>query len=96
MPPIDLGDHLPEIAALVVLIAASAFFSGSEAALISLSRLRARGMRERGIRGSEAVLRLLEDRNRFIRRWDIFGTFKDPFFPEALLLLGETMFYLPR
>jgi putative hemolysin len=66
MPPIDLGDHLPEIAALVVLIAASAFFSGSEAALISLSRLRARGMRERGIRGSEAVLRLLEDRNRFL------------------------------
>jgi GT2 family glycosyltransferase len=38
----------------------------------------------------------LEDRNRFIRRWDIFGTFKDPFFPEALLLLGETMYFLPR
>jgi GT2 family glycosyltransferase len=38
----------------------------------------------------------LEDRNRFIRRWDIFGTFKDPFFPEVLLLLGETMYYLPR
>jgi putative hemolysin len=66
MPPIDLGDHLTEIAALVVLIAAAAFFSGSEAALISLSRLHARGMRERGLRGSEAVLRLLEDRNRFL------------------------------
>jgi putative hemolysin len=66
MPPIDLGDHLPEIAALVVLIGAAAFFSGSEAALISLSRLHARGMRERGLRGSEAVLRLLEDRNRFL------------------------------
>jgi putative hemolysin len=66
MPPIDLGDHLTEIAALVVLIAAAAFFSGSEAALISLSRLHARGMRERGLRGSEAVVRLLEDRNRFL------------------------------
>jgi putative hemolysin len=66
MPPIDLGDHLTEIAALVVLIAAAAFFSGSEAALISLSRLHARGMRERGLRGSEAVLRLLEGRNRFL------------------------------
>ena len=26
----------------------------------------------------------IDDRNRFIRRWDIFGTFRDPFFPEAL------------
>ncbi len=66
MPPIDLGGHLPEIGALVVLIAASAFFSGSEAALISLSRLHARGMLERHIKGSDAVLRLLEDRNRFL------------------------------
>jgi len=66
MPPINLTDHLPEIAALVVLIAASAFFSGSEAAVISLSRLHARGMVERGIKGSEAVLRLLDDRNRFL------------------------------
>ncbi len=38
----------------------------------------------------------LEDRNRFIQRWDIFGSFRDPFFPASLQLLGETMFYLPR
>ncbi len=66
MPPIDPGVHWPEIGALLVLIAASAFFSGSEAALISLSRLHARGMLERGVKGSDAVLRLLDDRNRFL------------------------------
>jgi GT2 family glycosyltransferase len=48
------------------------------------------------VSSSRGSLDPLEDRNRFIRRWDIFGTFKDPFFPEALLLLGETMYYLPR
>ena len=56
----------PEIVALLVLIAGAAFFSGSEGALISLSRLRARGMAERGVKGSAAVLRLVEDRNRFL------------------------------
>ncbi len=60
------SQHWPEIGALLLLIAGSAFFSGSEAALISLSRLRARGMVERGLRGSDAVLRLLDDRNRFL------------------------------
>ncbi len=60
------SQHWPEIAALVALIVGSAFFSGSEAALISLSRLRARGMVERGLKGSDAVLRLLDDRNRFL------------------------------
>jgi len=48
------------------------------------------------VSSSRGTLDPLEDRNRFIRRWDIFGTFKDPFFPEALLLLGEQMYYLPR
>ncbi|MBD5605234.1 MAG: HlyC/CorC family transporter [Candidatus Eremiobacteraeota bacterium] len=61
-----LGSHIPEIAALLVLVLAAAFFSGSEAALISLSRLRARGMQERGLKGADAVLRLLDDRNRFL------------------------------
>ena len=61
-----LGRHIPEIVALVLLVAGAAFFSGSEAALISLSRLRARGMAERGVPGASAVIRLLEDRNRFL------------------------------
>lgn len=38
----------------------------------------------------------LDDRNRFIRRWDIFGSFRDPFFAESLVLLGEKMYYLHR
>lgn len=61
-----LGQHVPEIIGLVLLIAGAAFFSGSEAALISLSRLRARGMAERGVPGADAVVRLLDDRNRFL------------------------------
>jgi len=61
-----MSAHLPEIGALLLLIAASAFFSGSEAALISLSRIHARAMVERGIKGADAVVRLLEDRNRLL------------------------------
>ena len=38
----------------------------------------------------------LDDRNRFIRRWDIFGTFRDPYFPESLILLGEKMYFIVR
>jgi putative hemolysin len=66
MTPEAWSRHWPEIAALVILIGGSAFFSGSEAALISLSRLRARGMFERGVKGADVVLRLLDDRNRFM------------------------------
>jgi CBS domain containing-hemolysin-like protein len=56
----------PELFALILLVAAAAFFSGSESAIVSLSRLRARGLAERGVPGAEALLRLLEDRNRFL------------------------------
>ena len=45
---------------------------------------------------SRGELDPIEDRNRFIRRWDIFGSFRDPFFPESLVLLGEKMFYFLR
>lgn len=61
-----MNDPIPAIAALVILIGASAFFSGSEAALISLSRVHARAMVERGVKGAGAVVHLLEDRNRFL------------------------------
>jgi CBS domain containing-hemolysin-like protein len=60
-------NELPiEVIALGLLIVASAFFSGSESAVVSISRLHARGMQERQIKGSEALMRLLEDRNRFL------------------------------
>jgi GT2 family glycosyltransferase len=38
----------------------------------------------------------LADRNRFVRRWDIFGTFRDPYFPESLELLGSSVRYRSR
>jgi GT2 family glycosyltransferase len=37
----------------------------------------------------------IADRNRFVRRWDIFGSFVDPFFPERLRLYGNTMVVVP-
>src|SRR5579872_4982200 len=51
---------------LVFLVLAAAFFAASEAALISISRLRARTMVERGLRQAQLVLELTEDRNRFL------------------------------
>ncbi|MFZ1063666.1 MAG: glycosyltransferase [Acidimicrobiales bacterium] len=48
------------------------------------------------VSSSRGGLDPLEDRNRFIRRWDIFGSFRDPYFPESLLLLGETVYYRHR
>jgi GT2 family glycosyltransferase len=35
------------------------------------------------------------DRNYFVRRWDVFGTLVDPYFPESMRLLGHTMRYRP-
>lgn len=51
---------------LVVLVLLSAFFSASEAALIAVSRLRARTMMERGLKRAKDVLALTEDRNRVL------------------------------
>ncbi len=55
-----------QVVALVVLIGIAAFFSASEAALISVSRLRARTMAERKVRGARDVVRLTDERNRFL------------------------------
>jgi putative hemolysin len=51
---------------LLLLVALAAFFAASEAALISVSRLRARTMAERRLRGSARVLQLVDDKNRFL------------------------------
>ena len=48
------------------------------------------------VSSSRGTLDPLEDRNRFIRRWDIFGSFQDPYFPESILLLGEKVFFRHR
>lgn len=55
-----------EVAALVVLVLLAAFFAASEAALVGVSRLRARSMVEQGIKRARAVVKLTEDRNRFL------------------------------
>ena len=62
------GHPIPwyEIAALVVLVLMAAFFAASEAALVGVSRLRARAMLEKGMKRARAVLRVTEDRNRFL------------------------------
>jgi putative hemolysin len=54
------------VIALVALVIISAFFSASEAALISVSRLRARTLADRKIRGAANVVHLVEHRNRFL------------------------------
>jgi GT2 family glycosyltransferase len=48
------------------------------------------------VSSSRGSLDPLVDRNRFLRRWDIFGTFRDPYFPESLVVIGETVYYRHR
>lgn len=55
-----------QLAALVVLVLLAAFFAASEAALISISRLRARAIAERRVRGARNVVELVDDKNRFL------------------------------
>ena len=55
-----------EIAALVVFVACSAFFSASETALVSLSRLRARALVDAKIRGAAALANLIENKSNLL------------------------------
>jgi putative hemolysin len=64
--PNMLSAFWPELVCLVGLILLAAFFSGSEAALISLSKLRIRTLIETGSKSSNQVLKLIEDRNRLL------------------------------
>jgi putative hemolysin len=58
--------YLLHIIVLVVLVVLAAFFAASEAALIAISRLRARSIAEHKVRGSKALLAMVEDKNRFL------------------------------
>jgi putative hemolysin len=55
-----------QLALLVLLVLSAAFFAASEAALISISRIRARTMVDRGLKRARDVVRLIDDRNRFL------------------------------
>lgn len=57
---------LNEISLLIVLLALSAFFSSSETALVSLSRIKLRSMIRRKIKGSDTVKKLKEDPHRLL------------------------------
>ncbi|MHB8177389.1 MAG: hemolysin family protein [Vulcanimicrobiaceae bacterium] len=61
-----LGGHSLELLALLALLVVAAFFAASEGALISISRLRARTLVERGQRGSRDVQKLVDDRHFFL------------------------------
>jgi putative hemolysin len=66
--PVRSSPHaLPyQIAALVALLLLAAFFSASEAALVSISRLRARAIADRKVRGGRVLQRLVEGKSRFL------------------------------
>jgi putative hemolysin len=55
-----------ELAALVVLVLLAGFFAASESALVSISRLRARAIVERRVRGSGNLERVVDDKTRFL------------------------------
>lgn len=57
---------LIQIILLVILLIGSGFFSASETALMSLSRIKIRHMEEDGVRGAKLVGSLLEDSNRLL------------------------------
>jgi putative hemolysin len=66
-PSRSTPEGLPyEIAALIVLVLVAAFFAASEAALVSISRLRARAISERRVRGAGNLERLVDDKTRFL------------------------------
>jgi putative hemolysin len=59
-----MTSHWPEIIALVLLVGGAAFFAASEAAIVSVGRIRARALMEKRVRGSSRLQHLIEDRNR--------------------------------
>jgi putative hemolysin len=55
-----------QIVALIALVLLAAFFAASEAALVSISRLRARAIAERRVRGGRNLQELVDDKTRFL------------------------------
>ncbi len=70
-----MTSHWPEIAALVFLVGAAAFFAASEAAIVSMNRIRARALAEKSIVGARRLERLIENRNQTLTSVLIGNTF---------------------
>ncbi|MBV8531625.1 MAG: HlyC/CorC family transporter [Candidatus Eremiobacteraeota bacterium] len=66
-PPPSSPAGLPyQIAALIVLVLLAGFFAACEAALVSISRLRARAIAERRVHGARNLERVVDDKTRFL------------------------------
>jgi putative hemolysin len=61
-----IGGNLWPTIILVILIAASAYFSASETALMSLSKIRIRHMVEEQVKGAEEIQKLIQNPNRLL------------------------------
>ena len=57
---------LIQVAILVVLLVSSGFFSASETALMSLSKIRIRHMKDEGVKGAKLVSNLIEEPNKLL------------------------------
>ena len=80
------------IAALVVLVLLSAFFSGSETALFSINRYRLRHRAKSGHRGAKRTQRLLERPDRLIGLILLGNNFVNILASSAATLIGMRLF----
>lgn len=62
----DLTGILIQIGFLVILLIGSGFFSASETALMSLSKIRMRHMKDEGVKGARLVSSLMEEPNKLL------------------------------
>jgi putative hemolysin len=70
-----VNDYWLELIVLVLFVGAAAFFAGSEAAIVSVSRISARTFAEKGVPGGTRLQKILEDRNRTLTTILIANTF---------------------
>ncbi|GAC1431809.1 MAG: hemolysin family protein [Candidatus Velthaea sp.] len=70
-----MSSYWPEIVALVVLTVAAAFFAASEAAIVSVSRIKVRALAEKRIPGAAGLKTIVTDRNRTLTSVLIGNTF---------------------
>ncbi|MCC0762943.1 HlyC/CorC family transporter [Clostridioides sp. ES-S-0006-03] len=63
---LESPNSLVQIIILVVLLMGSAFFSASETALMSLSKIRIRYMQDEGVKGAKLVSSLIENPNKLL------------------------------